>query len=332
MNSLSVIVPIFNVEEYLPQCLDSLFKQDAPGAIEVILIDDGSSDSSPTICDDYLRRFTNVSVIHQENKGLSEARNAGISVASGDWIFFLDADDWLAPMALNTLLGFAETQSCDMVVGSFYYAYPSYLLYDNRWFKNQTPFIMTREEAMRELILQHFFKNFAWGKLYRTAIVKEHLFRPHVFFEDVYWQHLIVHDAQRIGVITQPLYYYRQRANSISGTFSARNLDLLKGNEERFRFIMDRYPALTELAAKAFWSLCFQQKEFADGKFPEIKAFYDRIEKEYGSLFSTAVRLNPFYFASHHCPAIIKVLQQCQRVFAHCFAKRPKMIPLRAQG
>lgn len=252
MNSLSVIVPIFNVEEYLPRCLDSLFKQDAPGAMEVILIDDGSSDSSPTICDDYLRRFTNVSVIHQENKGLSEARNAGISVASGDWIFFLDADDWLAPMALNTLLGFAETQSCDMVVGAFYYAYPSYLLYDNRWFKNKTPFIMTREEAMRELILQHFFKNFAWGKLYRTQIAKKHLFRPGVYFEDIYWQHLMVHEIHRMGVIPEPLYYYRQRPESISGSFSIRNLDLLKGADERLSFIKMYYKRLAPLAEKQF--------------------------------------------------------------------------------
>ena len=142
----------------------------------------------------------------------------------------------------------------------------------------------------------------------------------------------MIDDVQRVGVIPEPLYYYRQRKESISGTFSARNLDLLKGNEERFLFIAERYPALTELAARVFWSLCFQQKEYADGKFPDIKAFYDRIEKEYGPLFSTAVRMDPFYFASHHCPAIVKFLHLSQRVFAHYFAKRPKRIPLKAQG
>ena len=329
---VSIVIPVYNVAEYLPQCLDSLSKQDYVGEMEIILVDDGSTDSSSSICKEFCNAHPRTRLIRQENKGLSEARNAGIMAASGDWLFFLDSDDWLAPNALSTLLSFAETHSSDIVVGSFYYAYDNHLLYDDRGFDSKEPFVLNREDAMRELLQQRYFKNFAWGKLYRTESAQKHPFRPGVYFEDAFWQHLMIDEAQRVGVFPKPLYYYRQRNDSISGTFSARNLDLLKGNEERFRFIMDRYPALAELAAKAFWSLCFQQKEFADGKFPEIKAFYDRIEKEYGSLFSTAVRLNPFYFASHHCPAIIKVLQQCQRVFAHCFAKRPKMIPLKAQG
>ena len=329
---VSIVIPVYNVAEYLPRCLDSLLKQDYVGEMEIILVDDGSTDSSSSICKEFCNARPRAILIRQENKGLSEARNAGIMAANGEWLLFLDSDDWLAPNALSTLLSFAETHTSDIVIGSFYYAHEDHLLFDDRGFDIKEPFVLNREDAMRELLQQRYFKNFAWGKLYRTESAQKHLFRPGVYFEDAFWQHLMIDEVQRVGVIPKPLYYYRQRNDSISGTFSARNLDLLKGNEERFRFIMDRYPALTELAAKAFWSLCFQQKEFADGKFPEIKAFYDRIEKEYGSLFSTAVRLNPFYFASHHCPAIIKVLQQCQRVFAHCFAKRPIMIPLKAQG
>ena len=329
---VSIVIPVYNVAEYLPRCLDSLLKQDYVGEMEIILVDDGSTDSSSSICKEFCNARPRAILIRQENKGLSEARNAGIMAANGEWLLFLDSDDWLAPNALSTLLSFAETHTSDIVIGSFYYAHEDHLLFDDRGFDIKEPFVLNREDAMRELLQQRYFKNFAWGKLYRTESAQKHLFRPGVYFEDAFWQHLMIDEVQRVGVIPKPLYYYRQRNDSISGTFSARNLDILKGNEERFRFIMDRYPALTELAAKAFWSLCFQQKEFADGKFPEIKAFYDRIEKEYGSLFSTAVRLNPFYFASHHCPAIIKVLQQCQRVFAHCFAKRPIMIPLKAQG
>ena len=215
-------------------------------------------------------------------------------------------------MALNTLLGFAETQSCDMVVGSFYYAYPSYLLYDNRWFKNQTPFIMTREEAMRELILQHFFKNFAWGKLYRTAIVKEHLFRPRVFFEDVYWQHLIVHDAQRIGAITQPLYYYRQRANSISGKFSERNLDLLKGALERLDFLKKEYKHLVPLAEKQFASLvqtCLNAAEHSDN--PSLKEAVSDFAKK-----NSIVRKN-------------KSIHFIQSVLSRFAEKKPTIIPIK---
>ena len=329
---VSIVIPVYNVAEYLPRCLDSLSKQDYAGEMEIILVDDGSTDSSSAICEEFCYTYPRARIIQQENKGLSEARNAGIMAASGDWLFFLDSDDWLAPNALSTLLSFAESYSSDIVVGSFFYAYEDHLLYDDRGFDNKEPFVLDREDAMRELLLQSYFKSFAWGKLYRTDSVKKHPFRPGVYFEDAFWQHLMIDEAQRVGVIPEPLYFYRQRKESISGTFSARNLDLLKGNEERFLFIMDRYPDLTKLAARAFWSLCFQQKEYADGKFPEIKAFYDRIEQEYSPFFPSALRLDPFYFASHHCPAIIKVLHLSRRVFAHYFAKRPKRIPLKAQG
>ena len=329
---VSIVIPVYNVAEYLPRCLDTLLKQDYVGEMEIILVDDGSTDSSSSICEEFRNTHPRARLIRQENKGLSEARNAGIMTASGDWLFFLDSDDWLAPNALSTLLSFAETHTSDIVIGSFYYAHEDHLLFDDRWFNGKDPFVLDRENAMKELILQHYFKNFAWGKLYRTESAQKHPFRPGVFFEDAFWQHLMIDEAQRVGVIPEPLYYYRQRKDSLSGSFSARNLDLLKGNEERFLFIMDRHPALTKLAARVFWSLCFQQKEYADGKFPEIKAFYDRIEQEYGPFFSSALRLDPLYFASHHCPAIMKVLQLSRRAFAHYFAKRPKRIPLKTQG
>jgi glycosyltransferase involved in cell wall biosynthesis len=329
---VSVIVPVYNMEAYLPCCLDSLAKQELSLPIEVILVDDGSVDTSPEICAEYCRQHLEAIYLHQENKGLSEARNTGVRVAHGDWVFFLDADDWLSPHALATMLSFAETRSCDMVVGSFFYAHEDHLLYDDRWFESPDPFVLSREEAMKELVLQHYFKNFAWGKLYRTASVKKFPFRPGVYFEDSFWQHLMIDDAQRIGVIPEPLYYYRQRKESISGTFSERNLDLLRGTEERFRFIMDRYPALTKLAAKAFCSLCFQQKELAGGMIPAIDTFWTRIQREYEPIFASALRLNPYYFASRHCPAMTKVLQLGRRGFDHFFAKRPQRIPIASQA
>lgn len=325
---ISVIVPVHNVKEYLPRCLDSLSEQTISEPLEVILINDGSTDSSPAICESYLQQHSNVILIHQENKGLSEARNFGIQVATGDWIYFLDADDWLVPSALSTLLSFAEAYSCDMVIGSFYYAYVSYLLYDDRWFKSKEPFVLTREEAMRELILQHGFKNFAWGKLYRTEIVKKHAFRPGVYFEDSFWQHLIVDESTSIGVMPTPLYYYRQRMDSISGSFSIRNLDLMKGNEDRFRFILNHYPSLTKDAAKAFWSLCFQQQGLAANKEPEIRSFWVRVQEEYRDVFSKALKYSLLFQTVRLCPPLMNLCLQTKRVFDHFFAKRPQKIPL----
>lgn len=327
---ISVVIPIYNMEEYLPHCLDSLSEQSFPGRLEVILINDGSTDSSPAICESFRQQHSNVILIHQENKGLSEARNIGVLAATGDWVYFLDSDDRLAPDALQTLLDYAETNACDMVIGSFYYAYDSYLLYDDRWFKNKEPFVLTREEAMRELILQHYFKNFAWGKLYRTEIVKKHAFRPGVHFEDSFWQHLIVNDSSSIGVVPVPLYYYRQRTDGISGSFSIRNLDLMKGNEERFRFILEHYPSLTKEAALAFWSLCFQQQNIATDKISEIHFFWNRIQKEYFDVFSSALNNSILFQTNRHCPQLTNLYLQGKRFFDHFFAKRPKKIPFPA--
>ena len=252
MKTLSVIIPFYNAEDYLQCCLESIPFRAFEGNLEVILVNDGSTDASCEICEQFCRVHPDIILINQKNRGLSEARNAGIKIANGYWIYFLDADDRVTPHALQTMLNYAQEQQCDMVIGAWYYAYKNYLLYDDRWFKGRNPFILNREEAMQELLLQHYFKNFAWGKLYRTQIAKMHLFRPGVFFEDVYWQHLMVHEIHRMGVIPEPLYYYRQRKDSISGSFSIRNLDLLKGADERLSFIKMYYKRLAPLANKQF--------------------------------------------------------------------------------
>ena len=308
---ISIVIPVYNVAEYLPRCLDSLLKQDYAGEMEIILVDDGSTDSSPAICEEFCLSYSRATLIRQGNKGLSEARNAGIMAANGEWLFFLDSDDWLAPQSLSKLLSFAEANSCDMVIGSFYYAFVDHLLYDDRWYDNQEPFVLSREEAMRELILQHFFKNFAWGKLYLTTTVKKHPFRPGVFFEDSYWQHLIVHEMHQIGVVPEPIYYYRQRTDSISGAFSARNLDLMKGNVERLFFIRQNYNSLYPLAKK-------------------------KLNKMVRSCLVSAANLTDpltmemFYsFAKEHNISKSNcILRLCESVFNRVFAKRPKIIHL----
>lgn len=306
---VSIVIPVYNVAEYLPRCLDSLSKQDYVGEMEIILVDDGSTDSSSSFCMAFCNMHARAILIRQENKGLSEARNAGIKVANGEWIYFLDADDWLAPKALSTLFSFAQANSCDMVIGSFYYAFDDYLLYDDRWYDNQDPFVLSREEAMHELILQHFFKNFAWGKLYRTAAVKKHPFKPGVFFEDSYWQHLIVNEMHLIGVIPAPLYYYRQRKNSISGSFSLKNLDLLKGTRERLIFIKKNYISLYPLAAKRFTSLVQSCLECAtDDADDQTKVAFLSFAK------------------SQNISKRNKFLGFCASLYQFIFSKRPKRI------
>ena len=167
---ISVIIPIYNVEQYLRQCLDSL---DVLGQedVEVILVNDGSMDRSKAICDEYKRLYGNIIVINKENGGLSDARNRGTEVANGDYICYVDSDDWLAPGAIGKLYEYALKNDCEIVQGSFYYAYSTHIEHDNRfWGADDNSFILSRQEAMRELVKNDYVKNFAWGKLYKMSI------------------------------------------------------------------------------------------------------------------------------------------------------------------
>ena len=251
---ISIIIPIYNVSAYLRRCLDSIYCSNNDVSIEVLLVNDGSTDDSLSICSAYEARYPEITrIVNKANGGLSDARNAGTTEARGEWIFYLDSDDWLAPGGLKTLLTYAEDNACDLVVGSFYYAYDTYMLYDDQYVKDGESIVLARTDAMKALIEQHHIKNFAWGKLYKSDLVKNTPFRKGVYFEDSYWQHLIFHQCSKIGYIQQPLYYYYQRDGSISSRFSEKNIDLLKGYEERLEFIKKYYPDMTGNMVTLLW-------------------------------------------------------------------------------
>lgn len=324
---ISIILPIYNVQSYLKQCLDSLFNQYDASVMEVILVNDGSSDGSLGICEEYKQKYPEIIIVNKENGGLSDARNAGLAVATGEYCYFLDSDDWLAPAAIKKLYDFAVEHNCEVVQGGFYYAYDTYLLYDNRWIDEETePFVLAKVEAMKELLKQQYIKNFAWGKLYKTEIVKRHLFKNGVFFEDSFWQHHIIHEVSLYGVIPTPLYFYRQRSSGISGGFSLRNLDLLKGNEERLAFIQHEYPELTGLMATSFWKLAFQYQQIAqnhtDSRVRDaFSQFWKRINSQYRELFDNALRNDVSYRLNKQSAFLTKVYLFLKRVQDHFFGK-----------
>lgn len=323
-NIVSIVIPIYNVSGYLRECLDSVYSQ-IKESWEVILVDDGSTDESGNICKEYRQKYSQTLVIHKENGGLSDARNAGIEIAKGEYIYFLDSDDWLAPNAIQTLLDFAIKNNCEIVQGGFYYAYNSYLLYDNRRIDiDQTPFVLNREEVMVELIKNEYVKNFAWGKLYKTSIVKKYLFQKGKFFEDSFWQHLIVNETNNYGVIPTPLYFYRQRETSISGKFSIKSLDLLSGNEERLNFITNNYPQLTNLMAKQLWyisaNMLLASKK--SDTYADYKDYWRYVNFKYSEIFSKAFKTNLKYRIGRKYTIILIIYNFINRIKNRLFAKK----------
>ena len=188
------------------------------------------------------------------------------------------------PEALQQLHDFAIKNQCEVVQGNLYYAYQDHLLYRQPNKKELRQQVFDREEAMRLLVINDRVKNFAWGKLYRADILQELEFPVGKYFEDSFWQHLVMHRVKHYGIIDEPLYYYRQREDSISGTASHRLKDLLEGYNVRLAFIQEHYPQFVPLMQKMCQKV-HDQVYPKTGFFFSLQSFIQRVKSR---LFPTA--------------------------------------------
>lgn len=175
---ISVVVPIFNLAELLPKCLDSLLNQTYSN-YEIILVDDGSTDESPSMCDKYAERYEKVSVVHKNNGGLSSARNAGILIAEGEYIIFPDPDDWVEKDYLSTLCEIQSYYNADLTCVGYI------LDFENGSSIPGTDgelLLFDKYQAKKHLMIDPSMKGFAWNKLYKTSIIRENSL---LFLDDV---------------------------------------------------------------------------------------------------------------------------------------------------
>ena len=241
---ISVVVPIYNVQDYIRECIESIVNQTYEN-LEIILVDDGSTDSCPQICDEYGEKFTIIHVIHKENGGLSDARNVGTECAQGEYIFYLDGDDYLDANALSEMLQTLIDFKADLVVGNYYYSYSTHEVMAETKFSD---FVTPLDNfAGMEALVSGKIQNFAWGKLIRSDIAKKHLFPKGKLFEDTYWTHLIMADTNCTIVMNEPMVHYRQRSDSISFTYDISRLDVLEGWTARKDYLKEYYPGLVGL-------------------------------------------------------------------------------------
>lgn len=220
--TVSVIIPVYNTEEYLADCVESVLHQ-TYATLEVLLVDDGSTDSSGSRCDAYALSDPRVRVFHQNNAGLSEARNTGLNHASGQWVLFLDSDDWIAPDCLAVLIelardGEAQVALCGTArVSAPVEAEPSVgpvetlVLSGDDFLRNPTPYKPVHPVS-------------AGGKLIRRELLDGVRFPPGRLHEDVFVTHVILHRAERVALTRREMHFYRQRPGSITaGTMSLRS-------------------------------------------------------------------------------------------------------------
>lgn len=169
MKKISIIVPIYNIEKYLPRCLDSILAQTYKN-LEVILVDDGSVDNSGMIADKYARNDQRIIVIHQVNKGVSAARNAGLDLVTGDYIGFVDGDDYIEPDMYEILMQIIDEQQVDIAHCGYQMVYPSRIDY---YYNTREKQKMNREEGVFELLKGRKIEPGLWNKLYKAELFKE---------------------------------------------------------------------------------------------------------------------------------------------------------------
>lgn len=263
---LSVIVPVYDVEKYLPKCLDSLLAQTWRN-LEIIVVDDGSPDGSWDIMQDYARRDSRIRLHRQKNGGLSAARNAGLELARGEWIGFMDSDDYAAPEMYETLYRAATEHDAQMAVCSLAYVTP-----EGRPIPRTSPItkdeVQTGREALQRLSgPQNWYYVTAMNRLYRRSLLENIRFPEGRIHEDEFTAHLFYWECKRVAFVKKALYCYVQRDGSIMHTESVRSrVDGADGMMERADFALEH-----EMYILAFTSCngALGRIAFAKGGTPE---------------------------------------------------------------
>lgn len=235
MELISVIVPVYNVESYLEKCIESIQNQSYK-SLEIILVNDGSTDSSGDICDKYAACDKRIRVIHQKNGGISSARNTGLEVANGDYIAFVDSDDYIEPKMYEDLLNFLKEYNLDIIdCGSFR---DKNGMITGGCNDGQIE-IYEKDDALR--LAMHDGFTSVWNKLYKRDIVINIRFPEGRKFEDSAISYLYIANANRIGHINRSYYYYRLNLNSTTQTsFDPKSRwDFVLGYEERLKYAIE---------------------------------------------------------------------------------------------
>lgn len=251
MDLISVIVPIYNVEQYLDCCVESLISQTYPH-LEIILVDDGSPDACPSMCDEWASIDNRIRVVHKQNGGLSDARNAGMAIATGDYIGFVDSDDWVAPEMYGKLLNSMIVSDSDIAACSVEMVWDD--ASENIMLTESVNCVLSNDEAQSALLSETLLKQPVWYKLYKREVIAGLQFEKGKYHEDVFWSYLVLANAHRVSLIEYKGYFYRQRSESIMGkSYSLKRLDGIEAACRRYCFFKTNYPQLVSQASRSLW-------------------------------------------------------------------------------
>ena len=244
---ITVIVPVYNVEAYLPRCVESILAQTYRN-LEIILVEDGTKDNSGAICDAYARQDARVRVIHKENGGLSSARNAGIDAAAGEYLSFVDSDDWIEPDMYEKMMALMKKYAVSLVCAG-------------RWDVSSEAGekrlglcppreeVISGEELVRRIFHWENVDSAAWDKLYHRSLFDSVRYPLGVICEDVPTTYRIALDAGQAAMLPAPVYNYFHRPGSITtAAVSEKTFHFSRHTGEIYPYIREHYPQIADAA------------------------------------------------------------------------------------
>lgn len=245
MPKVSVIIPVYKVEQYLHACLNSMEAQTYQD-FELILVDDGTPDSCGEICDNYAETHPNTKVLHQENAGLSEARNQGVKIASGEYVTFIDSDDYVAEDYLEYLMMLIEKYQVDISIA----CNVKFLDANKPSFNNDKLYdcSVTASEAL-EKICYNEYSICAWGKMYKREIVEKYPYPKGQLYEDTATTYKIVGSSKKVAYGNKVIYFWRQREGSITHSkINERHFYGIYAAKEQLKYMEKNYPGVVPAA------------------------------------------------------------------------------------
>ncbi len=282
-NLISVVVPIYKVEKYLDECINSIIHQTYTN-LEIILVDDGSPDNCPKMCDEWAKKDERIKVIHKKNGGLSDARNAGLAIATGEYISFIDSDDFLELDLYKLAIENLNSENAQIFAFGRYYVYG-----DQREVhqKQNVKLIMNSEEALDTMNKFGYYDVAAWDKVYKRSLFDEIIYPVGKISEDWFVTYKLIDRADKIIYDSKPLYNYRQRANSITHSSNVKiNYDVIDASSEVLDFINKKYPNIVLNANTRYIYtligvynniLCYDKVNRKD----KLSSLYRKIKKDY---------------------------------------------------
>lgn len=285
---ISIIVPVYNVEPYLRRCLDSIVNQTYTN-LEIILIDDGSPDNCPKICDEYAAKDKRITVIHKKNGGLSDARNAGLDICKGEYVSFVDSDDWIANTYVELLTKAIIDNNADISVCEFIRTTQTYNLSISS--SNIKYEVFDSTTATKKLWSENYITFvIACGKLLKRTLFSNIRFPKGFVHEDVFISYKFLYNAHKTIFLSIPLYCYFQRKDSIMGNARPSSVRALKAYVERYEFFKEHNETeLSKLCLNTLcWDLLYAYAQLKQGhqiqgftKAKDILTLFQNYQKDY---------------------------------------------------